>query len=59
MKDTRQYVVSFIKTLSPSEKEGMRIMTRHGILCGIGYAKANGIDPVLFNEELMAVLGGE
>lgn len=52
-------MVSFIKTLSPSEKEGMRTMMRHGILCGMGYAKANGIDPVLFNEELMAVLGGE
>lgn len=57
--ETRQAAISYIKTLSESDKKKVRDMLSHGILCGADYARQNEIDPLSFSEELKLVFGGK
>ena len=43
MKEIRQIAINFIKTLSSDDKEKMKTMMNHGIICGSGYAIKNGL----------------
>ena len=57
--ETRVAAIEFIKSLSEHDKEEMRKMISHGVMCGADFARMNGIDPFLFNEELKLVFGGK
>lgn len=57
--DVRQCVTNYIKTLDSKDKERIKAMISHNVVCGYGYAKANDVDVSLFNEELRKVLGGK
>lgn len=51
--------IKFIKTLSSIDKEKIKTMLGHGIICGADYARQNGIDPIVFSEELRLVFEGK
>lgn len=59
MKEIRQIAINFIKTLSSDDKEKIKIMMNHGIICGSGYAIKNDIEPIQLNEELKLMFGGK
>ena len=44
MKEIRQIAINFIKTLSLADKEKIKTMMNHGIICGSGYAIENGTE---------------
>lgn len=56
--ETRNYVIKFIKSLTPEERTLVKTMLKHNIVCCRGYAIANNLDPVVFNAELKAMLQG-
>ena len=57
--EVRQIAINFIKTLSENEKQKLKTMLSHGVLCGADYARQNEIEPVQLNEELKLVFGGK
>lgn len=57
--ETRVAAINFIKSLSESDREKIKTMLSHGILCGADYARQNELDPQTFSEELKAVFGGK
>lgn len=59
MKEIRQIAINFIKTLSLADKEKIKTMMNHGIICGSGYAIENDIEPIQLNEELKLMFGGK
>ena len=54
--DIRSYAIDYIRNLTTSEKDRLRTMLSHGIVCGVGYAKKNNVDAILFNNELKSIL---
>jgi len=56
--NVKECVVNCIKTLTAKDKNQIKIMLNHGVLCCVDYAKSHNIDPVLFNEELKQTLNG-
>lgn len=57
--DIRNYAIDYMRNLSSSEKDKLRTMLSHGIVCGTGFAKNNNIDVTLFNAELKSILEGD
>lgn len=57
--ETRVAAINFIKSLSESDREKIKTMLSHGILCGTDYARQNELDPQTFSEELKSVFGGK
>ena len=57
--DFRSIVVDYIKTFDKKDKERLKVMLSHGIVCGAGFANERGIDVAFFNNELKAVLEEE
>lgn len=57
--EIKQVAINFIKSLSNSEKEKLKIMLSHGISCGTDYAKRHEIEPYRFNEELKNIFEGK
>ena len=57
--ETRIAAINYIKSLSESDKEKVKSMLLHGIICGADYARQSGIDPQLFTNELKSVFGGK
>ena len=45
--EVRQIAINFIKTLSPNDKEKLKVMLTHGITCGTDYARQNEIEALL------------
>ena len=39
--ETRTAAINFIKSLSDSDKESIKSMLSHGIMCGADYARQN------------------
>ena len=56
---TRQVAINFIKTLSTAEKDKMKTMLAHNVLCGTDYARKNEIEPVQFTNELKLIFEGK
>ena len=54
--EIRQVAISYIKTLSNSEKEKLKTMLAHDVSCGKDFAIQNGIEPAIFNKELKNIL---
>lgn len=54
--EVRKVVVDYIKTMNVKDKERLRVMLSHGIVCGAGFANERGIDVAIFNKELKSVL---
>lgn len=57
--ETRIVAINYIKSLSESDKEKVKSMLSHGIICGADFARQNGLDPQLFSNELKSVFGGK
>ena len=57
--DVRKIVVDYIKTLDRKDKDRLKVMLSHGIVCGAGFANERGIDVAFFNNELRNVLEEE
>ena len=57
--ETRAAAINFIKSLSESDKERVKSMLSHGIICGADFARQNEIKPAVFSEELRLVFGGK
>lgn len=53
--DTRSVAIAYIKTLTPGEREHVRDMLSHGIICGADYARMNGVDPATMTQELKRI----
>ena len=53
--DTRSVAIAYIKTLTPGEREHVRDMLSHGIICGADYARMNGIAPTEMSRELRQI----
>lgn len=56
--EIREAAVKYIKTLSLSDKEHIKAMLSHGVICGADYARQHEIDPISFSDELKLVFGG-
>ena len=54
--DTRKVIVDYIKAFDTKDKERLKVMLSHGIVCGAGFANEHGIDVTLFNKELKSIL---
>lgn len=54
--EIRKVVVDYIKTMNTKDKERLKVMLSHGIVCGAGFANERGIDVTFFNNELKSVL---
>jgi len=57
--ETRVAAIDFIKSLSKTDKEKIKTMLEHGIICGADYARQCGLNPQLFSDELKEVFKGE
>lgn len=57
--ETRAAAISYIKSLTESDKERIKTMLSHGIMCGADYARQHNIEPALFSQELKLVFGGK
>ncbi len=57
--ETRIVAINYIKSLSESDKEKVKSMLSHGIVCGADYARQQGIDPLLLADELRLVFRGK
>ena len=57
--ETRAAAINFIKSLSESDKERIKSMLSHGIICGADFARQNEIEPAVFSEELRLVFEGK
>lgn len=57
--ETRIVAINYIKSLSETDKEKVKSMLSHGIICGADFARQNEIDPLSFSEELKLVFGGK
>ena len=53
--DTRTVAINYIKTLTPAEREHVRDMLSHSIICGADYARMNGVDPAAMTQELKRI----
>ena len=47
--------INYVKTLTPGEREHVRDMLSHGIICGADYARMNGIAPTEMSRELRQI----
>lgn len=56
--EARECAIKFTKNLTMNDKSKMLKMISHGVMCGMQYAKDNEADPILFNNELKNLLGG-
>jgi hypothetical protein len=50
--NVRKTAINYIKALTARERENLKIMLEHGIMCGADFARENGIEPNLFSAEL-------
>ncbi len=57
--ETRVAAINYIKSLSEMDKEKVKSMLSHGIVCGADYARQQGIDPLLFADELRLIFRGK
>lgn len=57
--ETRVAAINYIKSLSETDKEKVKSMLSHGIVCGADYARQQGIDPLLLADELRLVFRGK
>ena len=57
--ETRVAAINYIKTLSDNDKNKIKSMLGHGIICGADYARQNELDPQVFSDELRLVFGGK
>ena len=55
----REMAINYIRNLKPIEKENMKTMLYHGVVCGKDYAQLNGIDPEQLTNELKLIFKGE
>lgn len=51
----REIAIGFIKNLSVYDKEKIKEMINHGVVCGLGFAKKNNVEPSALNEELKSI----
>lgn len=58
MKDIRVIAVNFIKKLKDTEKEKLKVMLNHGIVCGADFARENEIEPYQLTHELKLIFEG-
>ena len=56
--DIRQIAIGYIKTLSLDERNRVKDMLDHGIICGADYARMNGVAPTELSRELKLIFGG-
>lgn len=59
MQNIRELAINFLKKFSFSERESLKNMVNHGIICGYDYAQQNRVSPMLFNEELKLIFNGD
>ena len=57
--ETRVAAINFIRSLSESDKDKIKSMLSHGIICGADYARQNELDPSVFSAELKLVFEGK
>lgn len=57
--ETRVAAINFIKSLSESDKDKIKSMLSHGIICGADYARQSELDPQIFSDELKLVFEGK
>lgn len=57
--ETRVAAINYIKTLSENDRQKVKEMLSRGIICGADWARQNGINPMLFSDELRLVFGGK
>lgn len=53
--DTKESVISYLKSISEQDRNRLKVMVKSGITCCIGYAKDLGIDVDDFNAELRRI----
>lgn len=56
--EMRNIAILFIKSLNKNQKENLKRMLSHDVMCGIDFARKHGVNPVLFNNELKDIFGG-
>lgn len=54
--DIRKVIVDYIKPFDSKDKERLKTMLSHGIICGAGFANEHNVDVVFFNSELKKIL---
>ena len=54
----REQIVKYIKNLSNQDREKLKIMIEHNIICGSGIAEKLGISVEDFNGELKEIFKG-
>ena len=59
MLSMREIAINYIRNVKPIEKENMKTMLYHGVVCGKDYAQLNGIDPEQLTNELKLIFKGE
>lgn len=56
--EARQAAINYVKSMTTNERQKLKAMLSHGILCGKDCAVQNEVNPVVFNAELKAILEG-
>jgi hypothetical protein len=51
--------IEYLKQLSSDDIKYLKKMLNRNIVCGIGYAKLQGLDVTMFNSELKRILNGQ
>jgi hypothetical protein len=59
MKTIRELAIEFLKKFSFTDRETIKNMVNHGIICGYDYAQQNRVSPKLFSEELKLIFAGD
>lgn len=57
--ETRVAAINYLKSRSEKDREKIKVMLEHGIICGADFARQNGLDPQLFSDELKLVFKGK
>ena len=59
MMEMREAAVVFLRTLSEDDRQRIKNMLLHGIVCGADFARENELNPMQFADELRLVFGGK
>lgn len=57
--DVRQIAIDFLKSLTAAQRDRVREMLGHGIVCGADFARENCIEPAQLSEELKLIFAGK
>ena len=57
--EVRKVAIQYIKMLSPEQKNKLKTMLNHGIVCCADYARKNNIEPCELTKELIEIFGGK